>query len=291
MGAPKAGTTSLYSYLTQHPDVFMPVRKEPYFFGGWRKTSEEDLRSYLNLFDGVPEDNVAGEASTTYLYLESAAREIKEFQPEAKIIIVLRNPVDRAYSQYWHHVRNGLKNTFEQELEAEENRLREGWSGFRPGVVPPAYYIESGRYSKHVERYIRTFGREQVGVYLFEDLTKDPEGVCQNIFDFLDIDLDHTVATGQAYNSSGPLRSPILYRMLFLFPTWIREPMKQALPFGALKRIRAAKEWVLEKNVKTVPDMNSKTKAYLQQIFRDDVLYVEELTGRNLSHWLGYDCK
>lgn len=136
VGAPKAGTTSIYSYLVQHPEIFMPARKEPYFFGQWRRNSEEDLRDYLRLFRGVPESKVAGEASTTYLYLQSAAEEIKAFRPDAKIIIMLRNPVDRAYSQYWHHVRLGwVEASFEEELEAEEARLREGWSGDRKSVV------------------------------------------------------------------------------------------------------------------------------------------------------------
>lgn len=289
VGAPKAGTTSLYHYLIQHPEIFMPVRKEPYFFGNWREDGKKDLQEYLNLFGGVPESKVAGEASTAYLYLRSAAEEIKEFQSGAKIIIVLRNPVERAYSQYWHHVRNGLDNTFEEELESEEKRIREGWRGFRPGLVPPAYYIESGRYSKHVEHYMKTFGRERVRVYLFEDLVGDPQAVCRDTFEFLGVDPVHQISTGQVYNSSGPLRSPTFYRLLFSVPTWIREPVKQALPLGVLKKVREGKELMLQKNIKAVPDMKLKTRAYLQQVFKDDVLYVEELTGRDLSHWLGND--
>jgi len=287
VGAPKAGTTSLYHYLIQHPDIFMPTRKEPYFFGDWREHQKQDLQKYLNLFRGVPKSKVAGEASTAYLYLERAAKEIKTFQPDAKIIIGLRNPVDRAYSQYWHYVRNGLNESFEEELEAEEKRLREGWRGFRPGLVPPAYYIESGRYSKHVARYINIFGSEQVKVYLFEDLAADPEGVCLEIFKFLGVDLSQPISASQIYNSSGRLRSYTFYRLLYSFPTWIREPVKQILPLSVLRKVRTVKEWVLQKNVKTVPEMKSATRARLQQVFNDDILYVEQLTGRDLTHWLG----
>lgn len=287
VGAPRSGTTSLYNYLTQHPDIFMPVRKEPYFFGGWRETSGEDLRAYLQLFSGVSEDKAAGEASTTYFYLESAAEEIKAFQPDAKIIIVLRNPVDRAYSQYWHHRRLGWVNSsFEEELEIEEKRLREGWRGFRPSLVPPAYYVETGHYSKHVERYIETFGRERIRVYLFEDLSRDPDGVCLDIVEFLGVDPGYQISARQVYNTGGPLRSSLFYEALSL-NLRLKEPIKQVLPASILKMIRAVKEWILRKNTKTVPEMNPKTQAHLQQVFRDDVLYVEELAGRNLSHWLG----
>lgn len=286
VGPPKAGTTSLYNYLIQHPDIFMPARKEPYFFGGWQKTSAEDLQWYLHLFSGIQEEKAAGEASTTYLYTRGAAEEIKEFKPDAKIIIILRNPVDRAYSQYWHNVRVGCVDvSFEEELEEEKRRLREGWRGFRPGLVPPAYYVKSGRYSEHVEHFIKTLGREQVRVYLFEDLVGDPEGVCRNIFEFLDVDPNCRISTGKVYNPGGSLRSPMLYKLLCLL--LVKDKVKQAIPWILLKRLRMAKEWVMQKNVKTVSDMKPKTRNYLRQVFRDDILYAELLTGRDLSHWQG----
>jgi len=285
VGAPKSGTTSLYNYLTQHPSIFMPMHKEPHFFGGWRQSvSERDFQEYLNLFRGVKDNVLVGEASTTYLYLESAAEEINRFQPQAKIIIVLRDPVDRTYSQYWHHVRNGWTSlSFEEELEEEEKRIREGWRGFLPGDQPPAYYIKSGRYADQVKRFLEVFGSDSVKIYLFEDLIKDAKGVCRDVFEFLGVDPDQPVYIKRVYNVSGPVRNVLLGRLITgRFRT--KEVIKKVVPTTWL---RAVREWALQRNTGTVPKMDPKTRRRLQQIFREDVLYVQDFTERDLSHWLG----
>lgn len=284
VGAAKSGTTSLYNYLRQHPNVFMPIEKEPFFFGDWRASvSREDLEGYLRLFEDAGEDTVAGEASTTYLYSESAASEIKQFQPRAKIIMVLRNPVDRAYSQYWHNVRQELvSSSFEEELEEEEKRLREGWRGFYPGEEPPSYYIKSGRYAEQVARFLEVFGSDSVRIYFFEDLGTDAQSVCRDVFSFLRVDPDWPVNVRGVYNVSGPIRNAFLGRLITR-RLWIKEVAKRVLPVSWL---RAVREWVLQKNVATVPEMNPETRRRLQRLFEEDILYAQKVTGRDLSHWL-----
>jgi hypothetical protein len=285
VGAAKSGTTSLYNYITQHPNIFMPVEKEPFFFGDWRPSaSREDLERYLRLFEDVPTDTLVGEASSTYLYLESAAREIKHFQPYAKIIIVLRNPVDRAYSQYWHHVRQELvSSSFEEELEEEEKRLQEGWRGFYPGEEPPSYYIKSGHYAEQVARFLKVFGSDSVRIYLFEDLVTDAEGVCRDVFSFLGVNPDQPVDVRRIYNVSGPVRNALLGRLITR-RLRIKEVIKRVVPISWLRLVR---EWVLQRNVARVPEMRPETRRRLQELFREDVVYIQELTGRDLSHWLG----
>lgn len=283
VGAAKSGTTSLYNYLTQHPHVFMPINKEPYFFGEWRGAGERiDLEGYSKLFEGIPESVAAGEASTTYLYLRSAAYEIERFQPRAKIIIVLRNPVDRAYSQYWHNLRNGyVSSSFEEELEAEKWRISEGWDGFFTGAPAPAYYVESGHYAEQVGRFLKIFGRDSVRIYLFEDLIKNAQGVCHDVFSFLEVQPDFPINTGRVYNVSGPVRNATLSRLLNE-RLRSKELIKKIVPIDWMRPLR---EWMLRKNTKAVPPMNPRTRLKLQEIFREDILYVQELLGCDLSHW------
>ena len=145
IGAAKAGTTSLYRYLEQHPEVYMSPVKEPKFFalGGerldyrgpgdearMRGASVTSLEDYRELFRGVSTETAVGEASTLYLYSERAAARIKHHVPDVKLIAVLRNPVDRAYSDFLHLVRDGIEplTDFPQALEAEESRIRSRWA-------------------------------------------------------------------------------------------------------------------------------------------------------------------
>ncbi len=124
VGAAKSGTSSLHRHLEQHPAVFMPAVKEPHFFSDERPPVQEvkSLREYLALFADSPLGARAGEASTSNLYSPESASRIKAFQPDAGIIMVLRNPVDRAYSQYWNQVHEGVEPlSFEEALEAEWN--------------------------------------------------------------------------------------------------------------------------------------------------------------------------
>ena len=183
VGAPKAGTSSLYNYLLQHPSVFLSEPKEPHFFHNRRSPGspvlgEKDLEEYLRLFEGVPDDVRAGEASTSYLYSANAAWEIKNVFPDAKIMMILRNPVDRAYSQYWNHVRDGNEQlSFEKALRDEPERIKNRrWCG--------SYYVAGGRYAEQVARYLEVFGRDAVKVYLFEELQRTLSVSVRTLFRF-----------------------------------------------------------------------------------------------------------
>jgi hypothetical protein len=278
VGAPKSGTSSLHSYLSQHPSIFMSEPKEPHFFysGGLDRPAHDgtSLEEYLALFKGAPEHAWAGEASTSYLYSESAAREIKRLRPDARIMMVLRNPVDRAYSQYWNHVRDGIEPlSFEEALEDETGRVEEGkWHGF--------HYLRVGKYAAQVERYLETFGEGSVRVYLFEDLTRDAEGVCRGAFAFLDVDPNLPVEVGRVYNRSGPPRSRLASRVLA--SQSVRGLAGRVLP-AALKR--EIGERLRSSNTKPVPKMDPTTRATLMSVLEEDVSLLEGLIGRDLSHW------
>ena len=274
VGAAKSGTTSLYRHLIQHPAIFMPKLKEPHFFGEWDlSTGVRNLEEYLDLFAGIPKEIQAGEATTSYLYSRSAAREIKRFQPNARILMVLRNPVDRAYSNYWDQREETL--SFEEALAAEPRRIQQGWRY-------AYHYVEGGRYAEQVTRYLEVFGHDAVRIYLFEDLIGDADNVCRDIFSFLRVDPDHPIDVGGAYNPSGLPRSVLFHRLLNDRLS-IKEPIKKMLPINLR---RSLKESLRAANVRPAPQMNPDTRSRLRATFRDDILRLEQLIGRDLSHWL-----
>jgi hypothetical protein len=279
VGAGKSGTTSLYQYLIQHPSVFMPLNKEPHFFAerpGFTPLFK-DLESYLSIFAACPEGAVAGEASTSYLPSPTAAHRIHEVQPKARIIMVLRNPVDRAYSLYWYN-RKRFKETlsFEDALAAEEERARKP-----KRLLSFRIYVESGMYYEQVMRYLRTFGNDSVKVYLFEDLKIDGGAICRSTFQFLGVDPDFPVDTDRIHNPSGEYKYKILGRTLRgHFPG--RSIVRKLTP----RRLRHRMNDLMDRNLLKPPEMNPDTRAALVERFRQDVERLQSLLNRDLSHWL-----
>lgn len=279
VGAAKSGTSALYNQLIQHPGIFMPDVKEPDFF--YNKVSkrtpvleEKNLQEYLQLFEGVPDDVRAGEASTSYLYAVHAPHEIKKVQGNARIIMILRNPVDRAYSQYWNQVREGVESlSFEDALEAEADRKRRNWwHGF--------LYVETGRYARQVSRYLDVFGHDRVQIHVFDDFRQNAEGVCRKIFSFLEVDPNVPIDTTQLYNRSGQVRSRLFATLLGAES--IRHLIRETLP-PPWKRSLGEK--LRELNRKPAPEMNPNTRRRLQETFKVDILRLEGLIGRDLSSW------
>jgi hypothetical protein len=203
-----------------------------------------------------------------------AADKIHDLQPRARIIAVLRNPIDRAYSFYWHNRRDSVEHLgFEDALRQEPSRIAQK-RHFR------FHYVQSGRYSGQVKKYLDVFGRAAVRVYLFEDL-RDANGLCREIFEFLEVDPFDTIDTSRVHNPSGPARSAFLARLLVR-----RYPVvKRLLPHTA----KSVKYNLMKFNVKDRPRMKPETRARLAEVLRDDVLALEALIGRNLTHWLAAD--
>lgn len=275
VGAAKAGTTSLFQYLTQHPSIFIPTIKEPHYFSEYYDSGAPVFHSiddYLRLFDDCPDGALAGDASTSYLYSVDAARGIRKLQPEARIVAVLRNPVDRAYSLYWFNRRDLVEDLgFEEALEAEPERIRDN-RHFR------FHYVTSGKYSAQIQKYFDAFGRDAVRVYLFEDLKADAPALCRDIFRFLGVRADLPLETGGRFNPSGEPRSRLLSRLLTRqFPR-----LRRMLP----KTAKMVKHRLTQVNVRTPPPMHPATRAMLVESFRPDVESLQALLGRDLSGWV-----
>lgn len=201
VGAPKCATSSLYTYLKQHPQIFMSEKKEPHYFcKDFHEESDKfhgsqlcfklrSEREYLDLFKDAKDEKILGEASTKYLYSKVAAKEIHDFNPDAKIIIMLRDPVDFLYSLHAQLVFSADEpiQDFEKALEAESER--------KAGNVPNSavfpsflFYSEIAGFSEQIQRYYKEFSKENVKVILFDDLKAKPERVYKEALDFLGVD-------------------------------------------------------------------------------------------------------
>lgn len=213
IGAAKAGTTSLYEYLKQHPQIWMSPVKETNFFALEGETlnfcgpgdqdyinrfSVTKIEDYLNLFQGASNQVAIGEVSPLYLYSPKAPNRIQQYIPEIKLIAILRNPVERAYSSFLHLIRDGREpvENFAQALEEEEFRIRSNWEHIW-------HYKQLGFYYVQLNRYFTTFSQQQIRVYLFEDLITNPLSMLKDIFQFLVLNEEFMPDISVKYNVSG----------------------------------------------------------------------------------------
>ncbi len=292
LGAAKAGTSSLYRYLQQHPELFVPTPKEPNFFAlGGRPAnfrgpgddvtinqySIHDPESYRRLFKPGRKAKASGEASTLYLYDESAPQAIRNALPDAKLIVMLRDPVERAFSSYLHLIRDGRETaaTFAEALAAEPDRRRAGWEHLW-------HYREVGRYARQLERYYRLFDRRQMRVYLFEEYIADPARTLASVFDFLGVASEFEVETDRRYNVSGLPRSQRLQGLLKGSPT-VRRLARALVPRPVRNAIWAeVNRWNTRPGK---PSIGRADRDSLLATYRAEQSALESLLGRPIEGW------
>ncbi|MFM8860999.1 MAG: sulfotransferase family protein [Acidimicrobiia bacterium] len=262
LGAQKCGTTSLASALRTHPQVFLPSAKEAQHFGtvDVDQVGDETYRRFFSEWSGEP---VVGEASPSYLFLPRAAAQITRALPEVKGIVLLRNPVDRAYSGYWHRVRAGrVRGSFVQEIDDELARGSSPRGSFRN-------ILERGEYASQLRRFFdHGFDRGRMLILVFEEMVADRSSALGEIEDFLELD-----------------------RFLDAIPRE-NSMRRNALP----RRIRAALDphyrsgWArlvhrLTDRPFTPPPMEPEVRARLVEYFRPHNARLAELLGRDLPDW------
>jgi hypothetical protein len=216
VGAPRCGTTAMYEYLRRHPQVFMPYRKEPVYFGSdlAKRPPYLDEASYLALFDPADDAKAIGEATVWYLYSQTAPAEIKALAPDARIIIMLRNPIDMIHSlhRHWLWSANEDLADFGDALAAEPER--EAGRRVPDNMEQPIglRYRWLGKYTPHVQRYLESFGPERVLVLIHDDLAVDGRAIGRRTLDFLGVDTDYD-APFEVVNQNKRARSPRLQRL------------------------------------------------------------------------------
>lgn len=237
-GAAKCGTTSLYNYLSQHSEIFLPENKEPKYFvsrildfpmgGKGDEVTEElmikDFAEYINLFEPKTENQICGEASVDYFfYAKKVAPLIKDELGDIKIIIMLRHPVLRAFSAYKHLIRDVRETeSFEKALLLEEHRKRENYEFIW-------FYKTSGLYYENLSVFKSVFS--QVKVILFDDFVANPKKTVTDVCEFLDVSTDFDPNISNAFNSTGSPKSKTLQKLLKGSPNQItRKFLKSLLP-------------------------------------------------------------
>ena len=290
VGAPKAGTTSLYHYLQQHPKIFMPENKEPRYFCGplsdvfeyGKKHMDSGLVStedeYLALFRNAPPEVICGEASTDYLCSPMSANNIHAWNPSAKIIIMLRNPVDRAYSEYEHSVGANLEtSTFWESLCLEDERIKLFHN-------PIYWHVRRGLYFEGVKKYLELFGKDKVRIIFFEEFAKSTATVVESLFEYLGVP-SQPVNVNKRYNSR---REWVPHALNRVFSSrWVQPVIRFVEKIIGQRRMQDVLNRLPPQKKENVRDILSKEQfEWLQGKFREDILKLQYLLGVNLDHWI-----
>jgi len=290
VGAAKSGTTSMYYYLQDHPEIYFPAIKEPKFLSSevlkdqYITRNKTDLfissfEEYRNLFRMVQSEEAIGEASTdTLFHHESTIPRIKKYIGNPKIIIMLRNPPYAAYSMYSHLIRdNREEHSFEDALAIEDERIRNNWQS-------SYYYKTRFLYARQVKAFLESFA--EVKILIYEEFIKDIPGTIKDICSFLEIDPDYQPAhTSIRYNTSGVPRI-----------RWINEIflMRNPIQLG-IRKIGTAllsrpvyvglRDTIRQKNIVKLK-MKPETFTYLKEFYQDDILALQNIIHKDLSIWL-----
>lgn len=288
VGAPKCGTTAMYSYLKAHPDIFMPEAKEPYFFGSdlIYRMPRMTIEQYSALFNGAKKQKKIGEASVTYLCSKKAAQEIKEFNPSAKIIVMLRNPVEMMYSLHSQCLFTGTEDIkdFESALSAEADRKRNlRIPSTCKDIVNYIFYRDIAKYTEQVVRYFQAFGRENIHFIIFDDFKRDVALSYRDTLSFLDVDSSFRPSSFEIVNPSKRFRSRSILSF-FNHPAIVRS-VRFLIPVYEWRQLIAKKinSFNIEHSHRTA--MNQELKLQLQKEFYPEIEQLSALLKRDLTHW------
>ena len=291
IGTAKAGTTALFKALTRHPQVHDPGSKEPRylsypdrgpdFTGPGAEANKRRIlyrqEDYLALFAGCPPGSVTGEASTQYLADPLAPRTAGRLVPGARLIAVLRHPVDRGYSQYLHLRQEGMEpaTSFEEAWEDGDRRMAENWR-------PAYWYRQRGFYARHLSGWLEPFPRQQLLVLLYEDWKERPDDVLAQVWHHLGLEpLPNPVVTHENMSSRQPRWAWLHHRMTDQ-DNPLRRLGQRILPLWARDAVTAAVGAV---NLRPGPRLDPDLRARLARIYHDDIDELEALTGRDLTAW------
>ena len=306
VGAPKAGTTSLYHYLGQHPDVYMSPVKEPNYFAEeirhpnislrWQDWAQREHASlhlylrgpmqekrfggivsswmdYLKLFQNVKGEKAIGEASVCYLWSRTAARNIASTVPNAKIIMILRNPVDRAFSQYKQAVASGvIKESFR---ELVRKHLTNRFEQFEP--LNP--FLEFGLYYEQVKRFAEQFSADNLRIYLYEEYKQAPTRITADIFRFLAVDSQFSPDISEKYLQTSLPRLRWISFMLKKHGVWSH--LKSSIPDDLIPVARK-----LAFKSRQAVELDSADRLHLSDYYREDINRLSGLIKRDLHAWL-----
>ncbi|GAB4534258.1 MAG: sulfotransferase [Pleurocapsa sp.] len=298
VGAAKSGTTSLCKYLEQHPQIFISPDKEPNFFAFEGLTlppfsgpadtnklyktlyqySVTDINSYQNLFQQVSQEQAIGEGSVRYLYFPQTAERIKKYIPDVRLIVILRNPIDRLYSHYlMMRERYQLEPLgLMQALEQEDERIHNNWGW-------DWHYVKVGMYYQQLKRYIDLFDRKSIKVFLYEDFCQNPVQVVQEVCRHIGVDDKFVPDISKRSKVATYISKSYKLNGLLNQPNPMRSTLRCLLPQSIYKRVISYGNYL---NRTPVVPMASDIRKHLQEIFKEDILQLQDSISRDLSAWI-----
>lgn len=279
IGVAKAGTTSFFRYLDQHPQIFMAPIKATNFFGyedarDWKWDAEGDapllqnfpvrtFEAYEASFAGATDELAIGEVSPQYFRCPTAAQRIHECVPNAKLVVSLRNPAERAFSGFMMRTRRG-----------------ESVRGFYEELTLQSSHVKEGFYYKRLKRYFDIFPKDQIKIYIFEEFKKDSAKVVVDLYDFLGVDTSFVPDTSVRHNP-GAIPKVRLLNRLFYNPTLINMA-KSVVPGGLHLKLKQ----IQQLNLSSAPKLPADLRSKLLNFYREDIFKLEGLLDRDLSIWL-----
>jgi len=288
-GASKSGTTALYYYLKQHPDLFLPEKKELHYFsrsdiehcfnGPGDKGILDDIpknyAEYIKHYSKAASHQLCIDISPSYLYHSKSSARIKQQFPDSKIVFILRNPADKAFSQYLHLRTNCRESeTFENALRLEPSRKRNGYSDMW-------LYRESGYYADSIDTFIHVFGRNAIKIFLFEDFIKEPLVIVREICNFFGVESNIDFKDPGQVNTSALPKSELISKLLLRHNRLTRY-LRRILPpsFG-----RWGRAFVRRLNAGEKIHIPNQIRDELLLCYKDDILRLESLTGKK-TNWI-----
>lgn len=286
-GVEKAGTTSIYNYLKQHPQIYMsPIKETNFFEKDWENALPEvkakkrngiySLEKYCQLFEAVTDEIAIGEVSPNYLFhYQESVKTIKAVLPDAKMIAILRNPVDRAYSDYLMHIRDviGQPQTLKEQLKHRPQQ---------------SFTLRKGLYYEPLKHYFDAFSKENIKIYLYDDLCQDAVELMQDIYSFLNVDSMFKpdtsyksqvaqVPKNKNFNYLLRVKNPFRTSVASFLKMFLSEKKRQMLRSQLLS---------LNSTKKASLTLSSDERSLLLEYYREDILKLQGLINRDLSAWL-----
>lgn len=289
IGVQKAGTTSVYTYLKEHPQVYMSPVKEPNFLAKDPNKDPKDIKpvashkkridtfeKYCELFQAVTDEIAIGEASPNYMAnYEIATQQIKRYVPDAKLIAILRNPADRAYSDYLMHIRDAIG----QPRSLSEQIIKKG---------KQSATLKKGFYGEHLSCFYDRFDSSQIEVFLYEDLRKNSQDLMRRIYRFIGVDENYTPDTSKKSQVAKLPKNQTLNKILHTHNPLRKNTakvLKSVFPATLVENVRQ-KLMDLNQSQEKIPPLSDEERQQLIEFYREDILKLQELINRDLSHWL-----
>lgn len=285
IGIEKSGTTSIYNYLKQHPQVYMsPIKETNFLEREWEDVDNPNpkkirtFEAYCNLFKDATDEVAIGEASPNYLFhYKGSSERIERYVPDVKMMAILRDPVQRAYSDYLMHVRDAINYGKVSSLYEQAKFKSE-----------TSFTIRKGFYYEPVKYFFDKFGRDRVKIYFYDDLCRDSVALMQDIYRYIGVDDRFVADTSKKAQTAAVPKNKFLNRLLKT-----KNPLRSAIA-SALKLVTT--EQMREKMRGNIISFNSKgkeaiplapeEKEILRELYREDILKLQDLLQRDLSIWL-----